>query len=425
MATLPWFRTGAWPDGLRDRLAQALEAGAPDLARAATAVAEDRRAASEPQRGSAAHLAWQLDGAERAARRGERGVADRALRRVAATPLADPARRVRAALALPDRARQARGWAVLIGAALVVAPAAYYIAAALQQPADSPARPAGASIATTTLADAGDASAVGDAADAGPGCPPDMVAVPAGTFRMGSPAGQGDDDEHPAHDVMLSAYCIDRTEVTVKAYAACVQTRGCTAANEPAKTGVNSFCNGTRADRQEHPINCVDWNQASAYCAWAGRRLPSEAEWEYAARGTDGRTYPWGTDPPSARRLNACGTECAPVMKRQLNTDWGTMYDASDGWQFTAPVGSFPAGASPFGALNMAGNVWEWTADWYGRYRATAAPNPPGAKTGKERVIRGGGWSDNGAAYVRAAYRYWFEPSNRLYYIGFRCARRD
>jgi formylglycine-generating enzyme required for sulfatase activity len=139
------------------------------------------------------------------------------------------------------------------------------------------------------------------------GCPSDMVHVPGGRFSMGSP-GVGGDDEHPQHQVTLAGYCIDRIEVTVVAYTRCVASGKCTAAQEPAKAGFDSLCNGTRADRQEHPVNCVDWNQATAYCGWVKKRLPSEAEWEYAARGGDGRMYPWGNDAPSAKRLNACGS---------------------------------------------------------------------------------------------------------------------
>ncbi|HEX8114539.1 MAG TPA: formylglycine-generating enzyme family protein, partial [Kofleriaceae bacterium] len=344
--------------------------------------------------------------------------------------LADQARRARSALGLPDRARLVRGWALLIGATLVVAPAAYRIAAVLQRPTGGTARQAGG---LTPPTDAGTAGTVDAAANAvGSRCPPDMVAVLAGTFRMGSPAGTGDDDEHPGHDVTLSAYCIDRTEVTVKAYAACVQAKGCTAAPLTVQWSGGSaqdvqrysrFCN--REDRPDHPINCVDWNQAAAYCTWADKRLPSEAEWEYAARGTDGRVYPWGNETPSATRLNACGPECVAMAKRELNADWRPMYDTNDAWESTAPVGRFPAGASPFGALDMAGNVWEWTADWYGTYKATAATNPRGAEMGTERVIRGGGWYNLVAAVVGAAYRYRYEPSHRRHGVGFRCARGD
>ena len=308
-------------------------------------------------------------------------------------------------------------------------------------------------------------------------CPIGMVPVPAGTFRMGSPDEIGDANEHPQHKVTLSAYCIDRTEVTVKAYAACVAAKGCSTPSLPVSGAGNSaddvkrygrFCN--RGDRPDHPVNCVDWNQAAAYCTWAGKRLPTEAEWEYAARGTDGRVYPWGTQqitsspvrksaqrvlrsgiecienpledqhgnricprgattdkapsatPPSAERLNACGSECAAMAIRELHQDWGKMYDTRDGWETTAPVGSFPDGASRFGALDMAGNIWEWTADWYGRYEGQAATNPRGADSGTQHVLRGGSWSDVDVGRVRTAYRLGLEPPLGLSSVGFRCA---
>jgi formylglycine-generating enzyme required for sulfatase activity len=259
-----------------------------------------------------------------------------------------------------------------------------------------------------------------------------MVRVSAGTFQMGSPDGVGGTDEHPQHKVTLSAYCMDRTEVTVKAYAACVAARGCSAAlrtvqwsgysAEDAKR-YSQFCN--REDRPDHPINCVDWNQAAAYCAWAGKRLPTEAEWEYAARGTDGRAYPWGNELPSATRLNACGRECVAMARRELHLDWAKMYDASDGWETTAPVGGFADGASPFGVLHMAGNVWEWTADWYGDYTVVAATNPRGPEVGTGRVVRGGAWIVSGTAVGRAAFRNSFGTSDRTSAVGFRCAHED
>jgi formylglycine-generating enzyme len=261
-------------------------------------------------------------------------------------------------------------------------------------------------------------------------CPNDMVQVPAGTFQMGSPDGVGGVDEHPQHKVTLSTYCIDRTEVTVRAYAACVAAKGCLAAPltvnvsgysaEEAKTA-SQFCN--RDDRPDHPINCVDWDQAVAYCTWAGKRLPTEAEWEYAARGNDSRAYPWGNEAPSATHLNACGTECVAMVKRILNKEWQPMYGASDGWETTAPVGSFPKGASPFGALDMAGNVWEWTADWYGEYSAGALTNPHGAATGTFRVDRGGGWIRYDLDDVRTTSRSKIIPSYRNRSVGFRCVR--
>jgi formylglycine-generating enzyme required for sulfatase activity len=267
-------------------------------------------------------------------------------------------------------------------------------------------------------------------------CSEGMVRVPAGTFQMGSPEGVGDGDEHPPHAVTLPAYCIDRTEVTVAAYAACVAAKECAAApltvqwsgySEEDVKRWSRFCN--RADRTNHPINCVDWNQAAAYCKWAGKRLPTEAEWEYAARH-DPKTgknhdYPWGNEVPSAKRLNACDSECVAMGKRDLKLDWKAMYDARDGWETTAPVGTFPDGASPVGALDMAGNVWEWTADWYGSYSGAAVTNPQGAKTGTYRVSRGGSWRSDDAAWVRAAVRDRNGPSYRNNTVGFRCVRGD
>lgn len=251
-----------------------------------------------------------------------------------------------------------------------------------------------------------------------------MVHVPGGTFSMGSPTGVGDDDEHPQHQVTLSGYCIDKTEVTAAAYTLCVASGKCTAASEPTKGGVGSLCNGTRADRQNHPVNCVDWNQATAYCASVHKRLPSEAEWEYAARSEDGRTYPWGMEAPSAKRLNACGSECRALGKR-LGSRWTVMYEDNDTWEATAPVGSFQSGASLLGVLDMAGNVWEWTADWYGAYTAGASTNPHGPKEGPDRVIRGGDWLFDDASRVRGAFRGESVPADRSSRLGLRCARGD
>jgi formylglycine-generating enzyme required for sulfatase activity len=264
-------------------------------------------------------------------------------------------------------------------------------------------------------------------AQSAPECPSDMVHVPDGTFSMGSPASVGDADEHPQYQVTLSGYCIDRTEVTVEAYTRCVAGGRCTAAPEPGQDGLGSLCNGMRADRQNHPINCVDWDQATAYCAFVNKRLPSGAEWEYAARGGDGRTYPWGNEAPSAKRLNACGSECRAVRKR-LGLGDSVMYEDNDGWEATAPVGSFQSGVSPFGALDMAGNVWEWTADWYGAYTTGTtgtSVNPHGPEEGIARVLRGGGWGINDASGVRGAYRDWYGQAVRYTDLGLRCARGD
>jgi len=265
-----------------------------------------------------------------------------------------------------------------------------------------------------------------------PSCPAGMALIPAGMFGMGNAKNAAYmPDELPRHEVTLPGFCIDKTEVTVKAYAACVAAKGCSAAPRTVNSSKLSpenverhsqFCN--REDRPDHPINCVDWTQATAYCKWARKRLPTEAEWEYAARGIDGRIYSWGNDPPSAQRLNACGPECASTAGRALGWIDRTLYDAADGWETTAPAGSVPGDASPFGVLDMGGNVREWTADRYGEYSAAPVANPLGAQTGWARVIRGGGWSSRDRTFDgRAVSRESNEPSVRGMSIGFRCAR--
>ncbi len=273
-------------------------------------------------------------------------------------------------------------------------------------------------------------STVPDGAAQG-GCPEGMVRVPAATFQMGSPDGEGRTNENPQHEVTLSAYCIDRTEVTVGEYRACVAAGGCSAI--PAKMPLlvnytrgemkSLLCNG--ADRLEHPINCVSVNQAAAYCQWVDKRLPTEAEWEYAARGGDGRKYPWGNQPPDADRLNACGKECVVMADRELKVDWQGMYNEDDGWPTTAPVGRYPAGASPFGALDMAGNVYEWTADPFRRYTKAAETNPRYPQDNSNGVYRGGSWISSYASLVRAVSRDYFIPQRGYVDVGFRCARWD
>ena len=232
-----------------------------------------------------------------------------------------------------------------------------------------------------------------------------MVAVPESDFAMGSPDGEGGDDERPQHTVTLDAFWIDRTEVNNAQYRKCVEAGTC---SQPSCWDQSSLNAGAQ------PVVCVDWNQATAYCAWTGARLPTEAEWEKAARGTDGRTYPWGNDFDGGK-VNFCDKNC--------EFDWKDS-NADDGYGRTALVGSYPAGASPYGALDMAGNVWEWVADWYAAdtYGRSSASNPPGPDSGDQRVMRGGSWH-YGRDYARCAYRYGGDPYSRDYsYIGFRCA---
>ena len=263
-------------------------------------------------------------------------------------------------------------------------------------------------------------------------CPASMVLVPAGSFFMGSDERDVEEQERPAHKVRLDAYCIDRTEVTTAAFASCAESGACRGAwdgndwPEIAKGDRATFdplCNArSLASRGAHPANCVDWAQAREFCEAAGARLPTEAEWELAARGTDGRRYPWGDAEPTSSRLNACGAECVAWGKKH-GVDLIGMYRDDDGWPATSPVGSFPAGASPYGAVDMTGNVLEWVEDRHGPYDAAESHAPAGPVTGKERVLRGGAWNGSVSAWVRPTYRFSAAPVMKSHGIGFRCAR--
>jgi serine/threonine-protein kinase len=205
-------------------------------------------------------------------------------------------------------------------------------------------------------------------------------------------------DEEPIHKVNISSFWIDQTEVMNGAYMLCVTDGVC---QPPRRTSSytrkeyygNMFYN-------TYPVIYVDWNEAESYCKWAGLRLPTEAEWEKAARGTDQRIYPWGNHLPDTDLLN-------------YNFDFGD----------TSVVGNFLSSASPYHVLNMAGNVSEWVADWYDRqyYSQSPAQDPGGPASGIYRVVRGGSWPDN-RNIVRAALRLYYTPDSAFFNLGFRCA---
>ena len=234
----------------------------------------------------------------------------------------------------------------------------------------------------------------------------------------------------PPHEVTISTFCLDKTEVTTKAYLACVDKGECERPLDHVQwpdirpdqeKRFTPFCNVSHPDRGDHPINCVAWAMADLYCKKHGQRLPTEAEWEYAARGSNQRKYPWGDDPPTGKHLNACGKECK-LWGQTHGDERKSMYKDDDGYPATAPVGSFPAGASAHGILDMAGNVWEWTADWFGPYSADPLQDPKGPATGTKRVMRGGDFFGYEPSWARPAYRWRDDPDAYNHAIGFRCA---
>ncbi|MFO0676027.1 MAG: bifunctional serine/threonine-protein kinase/formylglycine-generating enzyme family protein [Polyangiaceae bacterium] len=268
-----------------------------------------------------------------------------------------------------------------------------------------------------------------------PTCPEGMIKIPGGKFFMGA---REDDkaaiaSERPAHQVTLMPYCIDRFEVTTKDYKKAADTGGVQRAyttNEFAGITAEDhriydpLCNFRAVEeRGNHPINCVDYPMAVDYCRDQKKRLPTEAEWEFAARGPDGRTYPWGDEEPTGSFLNACGSECVAWAKANRAPGIMPLYKSDDGWATTAPVGSFRGGASRYGVEDVVGNVWEWVADWYGEYAPEPIMNPKGPTEGTDRVIRGGAWNGGYASWLRPSFRFKNRPDRRSHGIGFRCAR--
>ncbi len=269
-------------------------------------------------------------------------------------------------------------------------------------------------------------------------CPEGMATVEGGSFFRGS------DDEgfapwKPAHRVTLGSFCMDLTEVTVGDYRKCSDKGRCKRPDrvpsypkpkersegdhQKVQEKQAELCNFQARDREVHPVNCVDWQQANNYCKERGARLPTEAEWEFAARGSDGRKFPWGDEAASdGKHMNACGKECTAWEKAKDLPESGRMYEADDGYPGTAPVGSFPPGKTTHGLLDMVGNVWEWTSDYWSPYEAKELTDPRGPDAGDARVIRGGAFNGGSALWLNPAFRYNQSPAARAPGIGFRCA---
>jgi len=235
------------------------------------------------------------------------------------------------------------------------------------------------------------------------GCPstPGMAYIPGGCFEMGDAFNEGAANELPVHTVCISSFEMDSHEVTNAEYKECVDAAACTAPSDSSSDTRGSYYGAPAYD--DYPVIYVNWNQATAYCAWAGKLLPTEAEWEYAARGgLSGNRYPWGD--------SIGGTDA-----NYLNS--------GDAWDNdTSPVGNYAANG--YGLYDVSGNVWEWVNDWSQSdyYSVSPTNDPPGPASGTARVFRAGGWH-NGPYALRVAYRPSVAPTSAYYDLGFRCAR--
>jgi formylglycine-generating enzyme required for sulfatase activity/serine/threonine protein kinase len=269
-------------------------------------------------------------------------------------------------------------------------------------------------------------------------CPRGMKLVTGGNFTMGSNE-KGFKLWKPAHEVTLDSYCLGVNEVTVADYGRCVKAGDCKPADEkpnfPKNKGTSDelhqkqlsafaeLCNEGKPKRDDHPVNCVDWYRAANYCKKQNFRLPSEAEWELAARGGDARRFPWGDDPGGFSYMNAAGQEWADwLAANELPEPSGLMYDKNDGFVGTSPVGRYPRAQTQGGHLDMIGNVWEWTNDWFEIYKDKAQVNPKGASAGDRKAIRGGGFNGEFSLWVNPAARYHQLATASVHAIGFRCA---
>jgi formylglycine-generating enzyme required for sulfatase activity len=277
-----------------------------------------------------------------------------------------------------------------------------------------------AAIALASIAAAAPALADDTAA---PACPSGMILVPGGAFGIGDV--EGFPDEKPVTTITVKSFCLDATEVTVGAYAACAREGLCTPAHARPEwstlksiemKGWSGLCNTDRADRLSHPANCVVWDQGDRYCAARGQRLPTEVEWEYAARGgAEERKFPWGAEAPNGTLANLCGAECEPAISK-IRGAWGALYPQNDGWAATAPVGSFPAGDARWGHHDLTGNVCEWVSGSYCPY------DHPDCGDVAAPMCRGNHFLANNLKKARPARRNRDDARHRGPDVGFRCA---
>ena len=267
------------------------------------------------------------------------------------------------------------------------------------------------------------------------GKPDDMVLVPTGEFRMGAPAGSGGlPDEQPERAVLLSAFYIDRFEVTNEAYLLFVSLTGHRMPENSNPAATLWKDRRPMPGIERHPVVNVRWTDADAYCRWAGKRLPTEAEWEKAARGTDGRRYPWG-DQWDVLLTNSASYWAGRTVQFDSGADWEAFWVKGEGAHIakekglngevlTMPVGSFPGSVSVYGLFDMAGNVAEWVQDWYdpNYYPSGPLTNPTGPPRGAIKSMRGGSWLKP-AVSLRTSDRDWGTIDSRPSGTGFRCAQ--
>jgi formylglycine-generating enzyme required for sulfatase activity len=251
---------------------------------------------------------------------------------------------------------------------------------------------------------------------------PVMILVPAGPFEMGSTKEEVEaayqlakqyypepdkawyEPEKPRHSVWVDAFYMDLHKVTMGDYEVFIREKPYSQLPDWIKTYAHS---------DQDPVIGVSWEDADAYCRWVGMQLPTEAQWEKAARGTDGRRFPWGLQPVDGKRTNYCDANCDSPWKDKSQ---------NDGYPYLSPVGAYDLGKSFYGIVDLAGNVWEWVRDWYDSeyYSKSPQANPVNEREAQYRVVRGGSW-DSDPSFLRVSYRSWRDPDNRADFIGFRC----